>query len=265
MTTVGQSLQDLARSEQDLLEARAILDCLANADACPAEWVEEYDRLRAAHLASGQSLYGQITQMGAEIEEPQPVAALSTEGINKSSRRTTLQVAMLRSFGMPRSSMVALRTAALTVLPASKLIWWEAAAIAAGVGAYFVAQSLREDPGAAQVREQAAQYRDFVGMVTTQMREGMLAVRQGRMTAAEYNQLIANLRSVCPDAALPALPGVQSCGLSSCQRWFLAGFLVSAALVALAAWSKSAGVWQPKPWVTGGRARALRTPKAVTA
>ncbi len=256
MTTVGQSLQDLARSEQDLLEARAILDCLARADACPQEWIEEYDRLRAAHLASGQSLYGQITQMGAEISEPQPVAPVSTDGTNKSSRGSRLQVAVLRSFGMPRTSTVALRTASLTVLPASKLVWWEAAAIAAGVGAYFLSQALREDPGAAQVREQAAQYRDFIGMVSTQMREGMLAVRQGRMTPSEYNQLIANLRSVCPQAALPALPGVQSCGMSSCQRWFLAGLLVSAALVALAAWGKAAGVWQPKPWVTGERKAA---------
>ena len=102
MTTGAQAIRDLARSEADLVQAHAILDCLQRADACPQEWIDEYERLRSAHYAAGQSTYRQLTEAGASMGSPPPLPPLADP--SKAPGNSRLAALMLRDRGVPRTT-----------------------------------------------------------------------------------------------------------------------------------------------------------------
>lgn len=258
MTTGAQAIQDLARSEADLVQAHAILDCLQRADACPQEWIDEYERLRSAHYAAGQSTYQQLTSAGVQMGQPGAVPALADP--SKSRGNSRFAGLMLRDRGVPRTTTVALRTIPTPTGTPKAVQFWAAFAASAILG-YAVYQTFHTDPGADQIRAQSDQFRDYVGLTGPILRDGMLAVRSGQMTPQEYTQLVRALQDVCPREVLGPLPGVASCGLSSCQKWFWAGFLLSAAAVGFMAWGRHAGLWEPgEPWRVGRRAKPQEVP-----
>jgi len=167
-----------------------------------------------------------------------------------------LAQALVAMMGMPRSAEVTL-TVVTPVEERGKVVWiYVAGAAILAAGSAVVGYFLHEDPGTGQIEAQSDQYAQFLGAVGPMLTEIAAGIRTGTLTPEVAAELLRRIRELCPENTLSPLPGVASCTLGSCGRFFLAGLFGVFGLVFIG------GIWYS---MRRGRRElpAPREPKAL--
>jgi hypothetical protein len=282
MTTAVDQIRQLQRTEADLVASRSILSCLADADACPPEWVDEFDRLRSAQYSAELSTYARIVEKlrvtnpsAYQAIKARPFSARLIPGLPprlvgkveaKRAKGTDpaapdgadlLVAVMRRPPHWGQSLPIDAEAVALDVVRMQRdgygLIW--PYFVAVGVGALVAYLYLDEDPTIPQMEIQADEYHEFLSVVGPVLRQVGSGMSDGTISAQQASTMLATLQAICPAGALPAVPGATSCTFGSCLRWFVMTTVVAAGGVLLFAAVK--GAFRVTPQLEPVRTRVL--------
>lgn len=249
-------VRQLQRTEADLLASREILACLAEANACPPEWVDEFDRLRAAHYTAETSTYRQITEklratdvvayqkLKASGYKPRLIPGLPPRLVGKVAAKRAKGVVpgapdyadlLQQLMQMPPRVELPI-DADLVALELDReksegygAIW--PYLVVAGISALVTYLVVDDDPNTSQLEIQTDQYHEFLSSVGPILRQVGSGMASGNITPQQASMMLASLQAICPRVALSPVPGASICGFKSCTRFFVGFAFASAAAV----------------------------------